>query len=85
MVGLKLLLANQEYCVINNVSNTPYFKLEKNARQGDPISAYFFIIALVFIFAIIKNNPNIKRFNIFNHNYIYNAYADKATFFLDDQ
>ena len=67
---IKILLTNQESCVINGGSTTSYFKLEKGARQGDPISAYLFIIALEIIFAMIKSNPNIKGLNIFNHNYL---------------
>ena len=50
-----------------------------------PISAYLFIIALEIILAMIKSNLNIKGLNIFNHNYLYTAYADDTTFFLNDQ
>ena len=72
---IKLLLTNQESCVINGGNIRLYFKLEKDVRQGNPISAY------LFIFAMIKSNPNIKSLNIFNHNYLYIAYADDTTFF----
>ena len=34
---------------------------------------------------MIKSNPNIKGLNIFNHNYLYTAYAYDTTFFLNDQ
>ena len=33
---------------------------------------------------MIKSNPNTKG-NIFNHNYLYTAYADDTTLFLNDQ
>ena len=85
MDWIEILLTNQQSCVINGVSTTSCFKLEKGARQGDPISAYLFIIALEIIFAMIKSNPNIKDLNIFNHNYLYTAYANGTTFFLNDQ
>ena len=81
---IKILLTNQESCVINCGSTTSYFKLEKGARQGDPISAYLFIIALESISAMIKSNPNIKGLHIFNHNYLYTAYGDDTSF-LNDQ
>ena len=45
-----------------------------------PISAYLFIIALEIIFAMIKSNPNLKGHDIFNHNYLYIAYADDTSF-----
>ena len=47
---IKVLLNNQQSCVINGGFTTPYFNLEKGARQGDPISAYLFILALEVLF-----------------------------------
>ena len=81
---IKMLLIYQESCIINGSRTTSYFKLEKGARQGSPISAYLFIIALEIIFAMIKSNPNIKVLKNFNHNNLYTAYADDTTF-LNDQ
>ena len=43
---IKVLLNNQQSCPINGGFTTPYFNLEKGARQGDPISAYLFMLAL---------------------------------------
>ena len=58
-----------------------YLKLEKVTQfLGDPISAYLFITALEIIFAMIKSNPNLKGNDIFNHNYLYIAYADDTSF-----
>ena len=52
---IETLLNNQESCVINGGATTKYFKLERGARQGDPIAAYLFIIALEMLFIMIKN------------------------------
>ena len=68
---IKILLSNQESCVINGESTTNYFKLERGARQGDPISAYLFIIAL-------------EGLKIFHYCFFYTAYADDSTFFVSD-
>ena len=54
--GSKLLLKNQESCIINGGNTTKYFKLEKGTRQGDPISADLFIL----VFPSIKENKKIK-------------------------
>ena len=82
---IKILSNNQESCVITDGSTTSYFKWEKGPPQGDTISAYLFIIAWEIIFRTTKSNSNITSFNVFNHNYLHNAYADDKTFFLNDQ
>ena len=79
---IKVLLNNQESCVINGGKTSKYFKLEKGTRQGYSISAYLFIIVLEIVFWIIKETSNIKGFEIFQKKFIYTAYADDTTFFL---
>ena len=81
---IKILLRDQESCVINGGHTTTYFRLERGARQGDPISAYLFILALELFFILIKSNKNIHGINIFNHDFLYTAYADDTTFSLKD-
>ena len=56
-------MKNPQSCVINGGYTTPYFKLERGTRQGDPISAYLFIIALEVVFSLIKENPDIEGLN----------------------
>ena len=70
-----------ESCVINGGKTTPYFKLERGTRQGDPISAYLFIITLEVPFSLIKANPDIEDLQFFSHTFLYSAYADGTTFF----
>ena len=43
---IKILLQNQESWIVNGGTTTNYFKLEKGTRQGEPISAYLFILVL---------------------------------------
>ena len=81
---IEIILKNQESCVINGGTTTKYFKLNRGARQGDPISAYLFIFAFEILFLLIKENPHIKGLNILDHCYLYSAYTDDTTFFLKD-
>ena len=80
-----MLLECQESCIMNGGNTTNYFKLQKNARQGDPIFAYLFISCLEIVFILIKANKRVKGINIFEHTYLYSAYADDTTFFLKDK
>ena len=41
ILWVKILLRDQESCVINGGTTTKYFSLGRGARQGDPISAFF--------------------------------------------
>ena len=81
---IKVLLNDQQSGIINGAFTTPYFNSEKGARQGDPISAYLFILALKVLFELIKNNADIRGIAIFNHTFLYTAFAEYSTFFLND-
>ena len=65
--SIKILLTNRESCVINRGHSTKYFRLKRDARQGDPISGYLFIPALELFFVLIKSNKNVDGINIINH------------------
>ena len=81
---IKILLNDQQSCVINGGFSSQYFTLEKGARQGDPISAYLFIIALEVLFALIKSKDDINGIGLYEHMFLFTAYADDSTFFLKD-
>ena len=80
-----MLLEWEESCIIDGGNMTKYFKLQKGARQGDPVSAYLFILCLEIVFILIKTNKRVKGINIFRHAFLYSAYAGDATFFLRDK
>ena len=61
---IKTLLKNEERCASNGGNITRCFKLERGTREGDPISAYLFIIVLGIAFTLIKTNSNNKGLSI---------------------
>ena len=46
ILWIKILLRDQQSCVINGGTTTKYFSLGKGARQGNLISAFLFVLAL---------------------------------------
>ena len=80
-----MLLECQKSYITNGDNTKKYFKLKKGAPQGDPISAYLFILCLEIIFILIKANKRVKGINIFEHTFWYSAYADDTTFSLRDK
>ena len=81
---IETLISKQEPCVINGGSTTQYFYLERGACQGNPISAYIFILALEVLSFLVRNNKDIKGLNILDHPFLHTAYADD-TFFLENK
>ena len=79
-----IILKNQESCVMNGGLSTGYFKLLRGARQGDPISAYLFVIVLEIFFVMIRKDASIKGLNVCNFEYKLTAFADDTTFFSSD-
>ena len=81
---IETLLNDQQSCVINGDFATQYFTLKRGTRQGYPISAYLFIIALEVLFALIKNKVDIKGIDLLDNTCLFTAYTDDLTFFLKD-
>ena len=81
---IKILLQKQESCIVKGGTTTNYFKLEKDIRQGDLISAYLFILVLEIVFLFTKESKKINGLNIFDKTFLYTAYAEDTTFFLTD-
>ena len=84
-IGFKILLNNQESCMTNGGHTTKYLRIEGGTWQVDPNSACIFILALEIRFIFINFNQNIDGINIFDHEYLYTAYADDTMFFLKNQ
>ena len=59
------------------------FSIQCGCRQGDPISAYIFILAAQVLTLLIKNNNDIKGIVIGNSEYKMTQFADDTTLILD--
>ena len=81
---IKVLHKKQESCVMNGGVSTVFFPLNRGSRQGDPISAYMFIIVMETFFTMVRNNPNISGLDILGFNYLLTSYADDTTFFIQN-
>ena len=66
ILWVKLLLRDQESCVTKAGTTTKYFSLGTGTRQGDPISAFLFILALEILFILIKSKAEIEGMTIFD-------------------
>ena len=70
--------------MINGGNTTKYFKLQKGAWQGNPVSVYLSILCLEIVFIVIKANKRVKGIKIFEHTYLYSAHTDD-TFSVRDK
>ena len=82
---IKVLINRQESCVINGGASSGYFELERGSRQGDPISAYLFILVMEVFFTMIRSNPKIEGLDILGFTYLLTSYADDTTFFIKNE
>ena len=69
-----------ESCVMNNGHLSGYLPLNRGTRQGDPLSAYLFILVLEVMLIQIRENDNIKGINVGNFDIKLSAFADDTYF-----
>ena len=74
---------DSESCVIQNGIMSPFFKLGRGCRQGDPLSPYLFLLCAEILGILIRNNKTLKGIEVFNKEFRLSQYADDTSFFLD--
>ena len=80
---ISLFLYNTETCVILNGFLSNFFKIERGCRQGDPISAYIFILCAEILAIKIKQNKDVKGIIIDGEEYKISQFADDTSLLLD--
>ena len=69
--------SNISSCVLNNGFSTQPFPVERGVRQGDPLSAFLFIMVLEILCISIRNNKDI-------HGIVVDSEEIKLGLFADD-
>jgi len=82
---VKLFYNDIESCVINNGITSPYFKIERGVRQGDPLSAYLFILCVEIMSNRIMRNRSIRGITVNDTEFKLLQYADDTTAILKDE
>ena len=77
IAGIKLLLSNRKSAVNVGGHLTKNFALERGVPQGDPISAYLFVLAIEILNIAILSNTKIGKVHLTGETYITTEiYAD---------
>ena len=69
---------------MNNNFSMEYFKIDRGTRQGDPLSAYTFILCLEISFNQVRSNISIRGFKYNGVEIKLTAFADDTTFVVRD-
>ncbi len=81
---VKIIYSNINASIINSGFTTDYFRLERGIRQGCPLSAYLFIVAVELLAIQLRRNEHIKGINVFDRCIKLVQMADDMTVFLQD-
>jgi exonuclease III len=81
---VNVIYTNISSCIINNGTTTPYFKLSRSVRQGDPLSGYLFIIALELLAQKIRESQDVQGIRLGSKEIRITQYVDDLTVFVEN-
>ena len=80
---IKILNTNVRAAVLQSGILSEFFDIERGCRQGDPISAYLFLLCAQVMFVLIDNETNLKGIQINGKEIKITQFADDTTLILD--
>ena len=75
---------NISSCVLNNGFSTGPFQVQRGVRQGDPLSAYLFIICMEILAINLRSEKSIRGIDVNNEEIKMGLFADDLRAFLWD-
>jgi len=81
---VKILYTNIESCILNNGTTSKYFSIKSGIRQGCPLSALIFILAVELLAIGLRTNDDIHGIKIGKMSFKITQLADDTTLFLKD-
>lgn len=81
---VKILYTDIESCTINNGTTSKYFCIKSGIRQGCPLSALLFVIAVEILAIKIRSSDNINGIKLGDRTFKITQLADDTTLFLKD-
>ena len=67
---------------MNNEHSTGYFPIKQGCQQGDPLSAYLFVMCVEVLFVQVHDINEITSITINDHEIKLSAFADNANFLV---
>ena len=80
---IKILNTNVRAAVLQSGKLSDFFAIEQGCRQGDPISAYLFLLCAEVMFVLINNETSLKGIEINGNEFKITQFADDITLILD--
>ena len=81
---VKTLFKSSQSCVMNNGFSTGYFAFERGIRQGDPLSAFLFILAIAVLLIHVRDSELVRGIPVIDKEIKLDVYTDDGRFFLKD-
>ena len=81
---IETLYTHISSCIINPGTTSPYFKISRGVRQGDPLSPYLFLLVVEILGSLIRDNEKIKGIKVDGKCFKVLQYADDTNGLLLD-